>query len=80
MNAMNNATMGAQALGSSGQDRGPSLLAIQIVMMALATTAVLLRFIARRMGPGVWWDDWTILAALACILSVSKTYEAANIS
>lgn len=69
-NAITKLISDAKAHTPPGQDRGPCLLAIQIVMMGLATTAVLLRFIARRMGPGeLWWDDWVILAALVCYLS-----------
>ena len=46
-------------------DRGPSIEAIQILMIILATSAVALRFIARRASNfGLWWDDWIILAAL----------------
>ena len=48
-------------------NRGPALNALQIVMVVLATSAVLLRFVARRMSAaGIWYDDWMILAALVC--------------
>lgn len=48
-----------------GGDRGPTIVAVQIVMIVTATLAVALRFIARRIsGAGFWWDDWMILAAL----------------
>lgn len=70
MNALNDAATAAsisdaQAQTPPGQDRGPSLLAIQVVMMVSSVTAVVLRFISRRIGPGeLWWDDWLILFAL----------------
>lgn len=36
-----------------------------IVSVVLASIAVTLRMIARKMsGVGYWWDDYTILAAL----------------
>lgn len=46
-------------------DRGPEINAVQVLMIIMATSAVVLRFIARRMSAaGLWWDDWVILAAL----------------
>ena len=46
-------------------NRGPAIDAVQVLMIVLATSAVVLRFIARRMtAAGLWWDDWMILAAL----------------
>lgn len=46
-------------------DRGPAINAVQVLMIVLATSSVVLRFIARRMtAAGLWWDDWVILAAL----------------
>lgn len=81
MSAIDRAAMAAiiadaQARTPPGQDRGPSLLAIQVVMMMSATTAVVLRFVSRRIGPGIWWDDWIILAALVCVhLASMKVYS-----
>ncbi|CAK3739231.1 integral membrane [Lecanosticta acicola] len=50
-------------------DRGPIVNALQIIMILTASSAVLLRFVARHFSSaGLWWDDWLILAAL--ILSV----------
>lgn len=55
----------AQAHAHTGDERWQSFLAVQIVMIVLATAAVVLRFTARRIGPReLWWDDWVILAAL----------------
>ncbi|EME46733.1 hypothetical protein DOTSEDRAFT_169535 [Dothistroma septosporum NZE10] len=53
-------------------DRGPSIQAIQILMIVFATSAVALRFTARRVSSfGLWWDDWTILAALGPCLAIN---------
>ena len=45
--------------------QGPRVIATSIVLMILASLAVVLRFIARHLSrAGLWWDDWTVLAAL----------------
>lgn len=51
-------------------DRGPAINAVQVLMIILATTSVIMRFIARRMSAaGLWWDDWVILGALVWVES-----------
>ena len=46
--------------------RGPEVLAVSGVMIALTTIAVSLRFWARFVVPRVqlWWDDWLSLTAV----------------
>ena len=38
-------------------------LSVGGVFTFLITVCVLMRFLARRLAMGFWWDDWTILAA-----------------
>ena len=60
-------------------DRGPSIQAIQILMIIFATSAVALRFAARRVSSfGLWWDDWMILAALVWILRDAARWHATD--
>lgn len=85
MNTMPDAAMEAtykdlQRSKLPGQNRGPSLLAVQVAMMVSSATAVVLRFIARRVGPGeLWWDDWVILAALVRIILLLITTGHVNV-
>lgn len=47
------------------QSRVPAIYAAVITVSVLCTVAVALRFLCRRLVKAVlWWDDWTILAAL----------------
>ncbi|KAK4504020.1 hypothetical protein PRZ48_004935 [Zasmidium cellare] len=52
-------------------DRGPAINAVQWLMIILASSAVIMRFTARRMSAaGIWWDDWMILATLITSLGM----------
>jgi hypothetical protein len=45
--------------------QGPKVDAIAIICFSLALVAVILRFLARVLTKAsLWWDDWTVLAAL----------------
>ena len=56
------------------QSRVGAIYAAVITVSIAGTIAVTLRFICRRMMKAhLWWDDWTILAAL---VSVSKVEAA----
>ena len=56
------------------QSRVGVIFAAVITVSIASTIAVTLRFICRRMMKAhLWWDDWTILAAL---VSVSKVEDA----
>ncbi len=46
-------------------DRGPHLVRVCSVMIALSAIAVALRFVSRGLSKvRLWWDDWLILVAL----------------
>ena len=46
-------------------DQVPKLLGTIITFDILAFTAVVLRFVSRRIShASLWWDDWFIIAAL----------------
>ena len=46
-------------------DRGPHLVRVCSVMIALSAIAVALRLVSRRLSKvRLWWDDWLILIAL----------------
>ena len=56
------------------QSRVGAIYAAVITVSIASTIAVTLRFICRRMVKArLWWDDWTILAAL---VSLSKVEDA----
>ena len=56
------------------QSRVGAIYAAVITVSIASTIAVTLRFICRRMMKAhLWWDDWTILAAL---VSLSKVEDA----
>lgn len=41
------------------------IIAVCVVLIVLAAVAVALRFVSRWLSrAGLWWDDWTILAAM----------------
>ncbi len=49
-------------------NQGPKVDAIAITCFSLAVAAVFLRFLARILTKAsLWWDDWTVLAALVSI-------------
>ena len=46
-------------------NKGPIVLGISIIVSFLAITAVVLRFLSRKLAKAqYWWDDWMILGAL----------------
>jgi hypothetical protein len=46
-------------------NNSPKIIGVSIFLMVLATTFVVLRFVARHLSKaGLWWDDWLILAAM----------------
>lgn len=60
---------------AKGENLGPRLLAISIIIVTVAALFTSLRFYARYLkGKIYWWDDWTVLVALAC--TFSPTYSA----
>lgn len=47
------------------QNRTGEIYGSVIVLTVIAVTAVVLRFLARKISSaGFWWDDWTITTAL----------------
>ena len=51
-----------------GESQGPRIIATCATLIVLSSVAVVLRFVARQLSrAGLWWDDWTILAALVRI-------------
>ena len=43
----------------------PRIIAVSIVLIVITAVIVTLRFISRWVSKaGMWWDDWTILAAM----------------
>jgi hypothetical protein len=60
---MSSSAAGAATVQPS-DNRGPAIQVVQILMIVIAATSVILRFIARKLGGvSLWWDDWFILAA-----------------
>ena len=56
------------------QSRVGAIYAAVITVSIASTIAVALRFVCRRMVKAhMWWDDWTMLAAL---VSISKVEDA----
>lgn len=52
-------------------------LAVVILFLVLSPTMVALRFYSRKIGHlGIWWDDWTVLAALVHLTIVSVRFFA----
>ncbi|MCJ1405376.1 hypothetical protein MMC11_008603 [Xylographa trunciseda] len=48
---------------------GPSAISAEIATRTLAFIAVILRFVARRIGGSkYWWDDWAVLASAAIMV------------
>lgn len=65
------------------QSRVPAIYASMIAVSVLCTLAVALRFLCRRLVKAVlWWDDWTILAALVVEwgLSAVVLYQTADLN
>ena len=58
--------------GSNLSDnQAPRVIISSAILIALSTTAVILRFVARYLSrAGLWWDDWTILLALVRLVSM----------
>ena len=45
--------------------QGPRIIGTSVTLIVISTLALVLRFVARHLSrAGLWWDDWTILAAL----------------
>lgn len=68
--------------GFLAQTRVPEIYAAVITVTVACTIAVFLRFLCRRMvKAGLWWDDWTMLAALLFewALSGNLLYDTANL-
>lgn len=43
----------------------PRILGVNIATFALACTAIVLRFISRRLSRAtLWWDDWLMIPAI----------------
>ena len=54
-----------QELIRKHEDRSGELRALFICLIPLSTTAVLLRFLSRRIArTKLWWDDWLTVVAL----------------
>lgn len=54
-------------------NRGPELIALNVVLPLLAVIAVILRVIARRMTRmKLSWDDHVIFASLVCLAPTSS--------
>ena len=48
----------------------PRIIAASVVLIAISTVAVALRFLSRMVSKaGLWWDDWTMLAAMVRVLT-----------
>ena len=65
------------------QSHVPAIYAAVITVSVLCTIAVALRFLCRRLVKAVlWWDDWTILAALLVQwgLSAVVLYQTADLN
>ncbi|KAI9654717.1 MAG: hypothetical protein M1831_005304 [Alyxoria varia] len=59
----------------NNQNRDAELYGSSITLLVLATVAVIVRFIARRISHNdLWWDDWTILAAFVFYVGLLTTY------
>jgi hypothetical protein len=44
---------------------GPQIIGADMALLALATIAVILRFISRSVSKAnLWWDDWILAVAL----------------
>ena len=43
----------------------PRIVAASVVLIAISAISVALRFLSRMVSKaGLWWDDWTMLAAM----------------
>ncbi len=75
-NGLSGTTINQPDLSSAflAQSRVGAIYAAVITVSIASTLAVALRFVCRRMiNAHLWWDDWTMLAAL---VSVSKVDDA----
>ena len=76
-----NATTPIFSAAFLAEDRSSSVLAAAISTFSLATIAVILRIIARRITAAkLWWDDYFIFLAYVCRLPpltdlISITYR-----
>lgn len=56
-------------------NRGPEIVGALTTLTIIATIAVILRFLARRVSGSLYgWDDWLILFALVCT-SLDSLFE-----
>lgn len=57
----------AYQLAHKDEDRGPTVIIISCLLLALCTIAVCARFVARRvLKVKVGWDDWLVIPSLVC--------------
>ena len=57
--------------------KGPQILAAVATTYVLATIAVILRFVSRRISKAqLWWDDWLIIIALVNVIFAPSPAEA----
>jgi hypothetical protein len=52
--------------------RGQALIAISVTSTVLAIGTCGVRFMARKQtNRGVWWDDYSVIVAMVCLLGLS---------
>ena len=58
--------------------RGPALIGVSWALTGLATLFLALRIYCRHIGRrGLWWDDWTLIAAwVRGVVSLCQTFSA----
>ncbi|TAQ83145.1 hypothetical protein B7494_g8530 [Chlorociboria aeruginascens] len=70
----------AHQMANLGQNQGPKIVGVSIFLIVLASTSVILRFIARlarSMRPG--WDDWLCIPAMVfticmCVINLVSVH------
>ena len=66
-------TSGPPAGMDLSESRGPQVIGADMALLALATIAVILRFISRHISKAnFWWDDWVLAVALVMIEPFAK--------
>ena len=57
----------------------PRILGINIATFAIAIISVVLRFVSRQLSSAqLWWDDWLIVSALVCYLTLKVDWMIIN--
>lgn len=59
-------------LNHAKDNRGPEILAVNVVLFVICALAVVLRVYSRRIAKvKLWWDDWIIIADLVRLIDTN---------